>query len=130
MSSSTEYMYSKTHEWVRFLDGETALTGVSDFAQRSLGDIVFINLPVQGESVTNGEAYADVESVKAVSDVISPITGVIIEVNESLEENPGKINESPYEAWIAKIGNITAITAIENLMTADEYEKFCEEQGE
>ncbi len=112
-----ERFYTKSHEWVQF-DGDEAIVGLTDYAQDALGDLVFINLPNEGEDVSVGDQLADVESVKAVSDVFSPVTGVIKEVNEALLDAPESINESPYEAWIARIENITDK---EELLTEDEY---------
>jgi len=117
--------FSNTHEWVKFLDDGTALTGLSDFAQKALGDLVFIRMPVVGDTVTSGESFTDIESVKAVSDIYSHVTGVITAVNDEVGDAPQKINEDPYGSWIIKVGDITAKS---DLMNADEYEKFCEEE--
>ena len=121
MTFPAELKYSKDHEWVKMLDGTTALVGITDFAQSELGDLVFINLPQEGDDVTADEAFCDVESVKAVSDVVSPVTGVVEEANTELEDEPQKLNEDPYGAWIAKIKDISAYG---ELMTAEEYEAF------
>lgn len=121
-----ELKYSKTHEWVKDEDN-TVVIGLSDFAQEELGDIVFINLPVEGDSVVAGEAFADVESVKAVSDVYSPVTGVVSEINEELMDNPALVNEAPYDAWFIKVSDVEDT---EDLMDADEYEAFCESEKE
>ena len=126
MNFPAELLYAKTHEWVQMLDDTTALVGISDFAQNSLGDLVFVNLPMVGDSVSAGEALCDVESVKAVSDVISPVTGVIAEVNEELLDAPEKLNEDPYGAWIARIEQITDKA---ELMDAAAYEAFTQEEG-
>jgi len=126
MSAPKDLKYSKTHEWVKFLDDKTALTGLSDFAQHALGDLVFVNLPVAGDSVKCGEPYMDIESVKAVADTYSAVTGVVIEVNEEVGDSPQKINEDPYGSWTIKIGDITEKA---DLMDADEYDKFCEEEA-
>ena len=90
-----ELKYSKTHEWIRFEDETTAYIGITDYAQSELGDLVFVNLPLEGDDVAMGEAFADVESVKAVSDVISPVSGTVSEVNEILADEPQMMNESP-----------------------------------
>ena len=124
MDFPAELKYSKSHEWVKMLDDTTALMGISDFAQEELGDLVFINLPQVGDSVTKEEAMCDVESVKAVSDVMSPVTGVVAEVNEELLDAPEKLNDDPYGAWIAKIENITDT---EELLDAADYEAFTQE---
>ena len=126
MNFPAELLYAKTHEWVQMLDDTTALVGISDFAQDSLGDLVFVNLPMVGDSVSAGEALCDVESVKAVSDVISPVTGVVAEVNEELLDAPEKLNEDPYGAWIARIEQITGKS---ELLDAAAYEAFTQEEG-
>ena len=87
MNFPAELKYSKDHEWVKF-EGDTAIIGISDFAQDALGDVVFINLPGEGDEVTASESFGDVESVKAVSDLISPVSGVVLEINEELEDSP------------------------------------------
>ena len=94
-----ELKYSRTHEWVRFQEDGTAYIGITDYAQDQLGDLVFVNLPAAGDSLQAGESFADVESVKAVSDVNAPVSGVVKEVNEALADAPEKMNEAPYEAW-------------------------------
>ena len=119
-----ELRYSKSHEWVKTEDGVTVV-GISDFAQDALGDVVFVNLPGEGDDVTCGEAFGDVESVKAVSDVMSPVTGVIAEVNEELDDSPELLNSDPYEAWIMKIERITDFS---ELLSAEEYEAFTKEE--
>ena len=124
MNFPAELKYSKSHEWIKMIDDTTALVGITDFAQSELGDLVFINLPAEGDAVTKEEAFCYVESVKAVSDVMSPVTGVVAEVNTELEDAPQLLNESPYEAWIAKISDITDF---EELLDADAYEAFTKE---
>ncbi len=118
--------YSKTHEWAKEEDGLFVI-GLSDFAQEELGDIVFINLPVEGDSVTAGETFADVESVKAVSDVYSPVSGTVAEINEELTDNPALVNEAPYDAWFIKVSDAQGA---EELLDADEYASFCESEKE
>ena len=125
MNYPAELKYSKDHEWVKLEDG-VAVIGISDFAQDSLGDVVFINLPQEGDSVTAGEAFGDVESVKAVSDLICPVSGTICAVNEELADSPENLNSDPYGAWIIKVENITDQ---EELLEADAYEAFCAEEG-
>ena len=122
MSIPEELKYSKSHEWVKMLDKNSCLVGITDYAQSELGDLVFINLPQVGDEVVKDEEFCDVESVKAVSDVISPVTGTISEVNTELADNPEKLNVDPYGAWIVKVDNITAEAP---LMDAAEYEAFC-----
>lgn len=125
MEIKKDLMYSKSHEWVEFIDENTAMVGISDFAQHSLGDLVFVNLPEVGDLVEVGESFADVESVKAVSDIYSPVSGEILEVNEELLDSPELINSDPYGSWFVKIGNITEK---EELIGAEEYEKLCAEE--
>ena len=124
MNIPKELQYTKSHEWLLVEDG-VATVGLTDFAQDALGDIVFVNLPQPGDQVSAGEALGDVESVKAVSDVLSPVSGVVAEVNEALLDAPQLLNESPYEAWIAKVEDITDT---EELMDAAAYEAFCAEE--
>ena len=119
-----ELQYSKTHEWVKEEDGLT-LVGISDFAQDSLGDIVFVNLPEAGDEVKAGEAFADVESVKAVSDVFSPVTGIVEEVNEALADDPALVNSDPYGSWFIKVKDVTDK---EELLDAAAYEEVCKEE--
>ena len=121
MNFPEELKYTKTHEWVRFEDETTAYVGITDYAQDQLGDLVFANLPEAGDDVVAGDPFADVESVKAVSDVISPVTGVVEEVNEDLTDDPAMMNESPYEAWFVKVRDITDT---DELMSADEYNAY------
>ena len=119
MKHPEELKYSKSHEWVKE-EGDTAYIGITDFAQDALGDLVFVNLPEVGDQVEVGEPFADVESVKAVSDVYSPVTGVVLEINEELLDSPEKINEAPYESWFIKVGEISDH---EEYLTAEEYEE-------
>jgi glycine cleavage system H protein len=116
--------YTKTHEWVEFLDETTANIGITDYAQKELGDLVYANLPEPGDEVAAGEAFCDVESVKAVSDVMSPVSGTIEKINEEIIDSPALINEDAYAAWFVKVCDIT-IT--EDLMDAEEYEAYIEE---
>ena len=124
MTIPADLKYTKEHEWVR-IEGDTATFGISDHAQEALGDIVFVELPDIGRTIDAGEAYAVVESVKAVSDVYAPVGGEVIEVNETLEGEPELVNTDPYGAgWIAKIrigeGQV-------ELLNDDEYTTFLEE---
>lgn len=125
MNYPNELKYSKSHEWVKVEDG-VAIIGISDFAQDALGDVVFINLPAEGDPVTAGERFGDVESVKAVSELICPMTGVICAVNEELADAPERLNSDPYDAWIIKVENIQEQ---EELLDAAAYEAFCAEEG-
>ena len=126
MNFPKELKYSRTHEWVRFQEDGTAYIGITDYAQDQLGDLVFVNLPSAGDSLQAGESFADVESVKAVSDVNAPVSGTVKEVNEALADAPEKMNEAPYEAWFVLAEDITDT---EGLMTAEEYEAFVAEEG-
>ena len=125
MNFPAELKYSKSHEWIKTEDGITVV-GITDFAQDALGDVVFINLPAEGDAVTAGESFGDVESVKAVSDIISPVTGEICEVNEALADAPETLNSDPYGAWIIKVKDVTGS---EELLDADAYEAHCAEEG-
>lgn len=117
-------LYSKSHEWVKE-EGDEIVIGLTDYAQSELGDLVFVNLPEEGDELIVGEAFADVESVKAVSDVYAPVAGTVSEVNEELLDAPEKIHEAPYEAWFVKV---TEVTEKEELLTAEEYQAFVESE--
>ena len=121
MNFPEDLKYAKSHEWVKTLEDGTVLVGVSDYAQDALGDLVFVNLPEAGDEVTEGEPFADVESVKAVSDVYSPVSGTVAEINEVLLDAPESINEAPYEAWFMKVEYVTGTA---QLMSAAEYEEY------
>lgn len=125
MNIPAELSYTKSHEWLR-VDGAVSVVGLTDFAQDSLGDIVFVNLPQPGDPVTAGEPFGDVESVKAVSDVISPVSGVVKAVNEELLDNPALVNEDPYGAWFIQVEDVTGQ---EELLDAAAYEAHCAEEG-
>ncbi len=118
--------YAKTHEWLK-KEGDLVEIGLTDYAQDQLGDIVFVNLPEVGDEVTMGESFADVESVKAVSDIYSPVTGVVAEINEALLDAPESVNGAPYDAWFIKVKDVTEE---EDLLDADAYEALCQEGGE
>lgn len=121
MNVPADRKYTETHEWVA-IEGDAATVGLTDYAQDQLGDLVFVNLPEEGDEAAAGEAIADVESVKAVSDVMSPVDGTVAAVNEELLDNPALINESPYDAWLVRID---VASAPEGLMDAPAYEAFC-----
>ena len=125
MNIPTELRYAKSHEWLKEEDG-VCTVGLTDFAQDSLGDIVFVNLPQAGDEVTAGEAFGDVESVKAVSDVISPVTGVVKAVNDALLDDPAQVNADPYGAWFIQVESVTDTEA---LLDAGAYEAHCAEEG-
>lgn len=126
MANLEQLKYTKSHEWVLENEDGTVTVGLTDYAQQELGDLVFVNLPGAGDEVTAGEAFGDVESVKAVSDVFSPVNGTVAEVNEELLDAPQLINETPYEAWMIKVENVSGS---EELLSAAEYEAFIA-QGE
>ena len=121
MNYPTHLQYSKSHEWIHTEDG-VAVIGISDFAQHALGDVVFVNLPGEGDEVTAGEAFGDVESVKAVSDLVSPVSGTVCAVNEELLDNPALVNEDPYGAWLIQVEQMTDE---EELLDAAAYEAHC-----
>ncbi len=116
-----ELKYSKTHEWVKEEDG-LHVVGLTDFAQDALGDIVFVNLPSVGDQISAGGMLGDVESVKAVSDIYSPVTGTVKEVNEQVLDNPALVNEDCYGAWLVKVENVTDC---EELLDNKAYEEEC-----
>lgn len=119
--------YHKEHDWAR-IEGDTAVLGVTDYAQESLGDIVYIELPEVGAEVTAGSSYAEIESVKAVSDVFAPVSGTVIEANDEVVDAPELINESPYEdGWLIKI-KLSDPGQADELMSAEEYEELLAEQ--
>lgn len=126
MNTPNTLKYSKSHEWVKMTGKDSAEIGLTDFAQNALGNLVFVNLPEVGDTVTAGEAFADVESVKAVSDVFSPVTGEVLEVNEELLDHPELINEDPYGTWFIRVGSISGT---EELLDAAGYEAVCAEEG-
>jgi glycine cleavage system H protein len=126
MNFPSEFLYSKSHEWVLALDGKTARIGITDYAQLELGDLVFVNLPEVGDKAVKGERIADVESVKAVSDIYSPLSGVVKAVNEDVMDRPELINIDPYDAWLVEVGDITDR---DELLSAEDYGKFCEQEG-
>ena len=118
--------YYKEHQWVKVQDDGTCLVGISDYAQKALKDIIMVDLPDEGDSVTQGEVFASIESVKAVNDVFSPISGEIIAANEDIDDTPESINENPYEIWLVKIKPSNLDEDLAKLMSPDEYEAFCQ----
>ena len=116
--------YTKTHEWV-IITGPVARVGLTDHAQHSLGALVFIELPGIGDPVVAGQSLGDVESVKAVSDVVSPVTGTVRAVNKALADAPERINDDPWNAWLVEIDSIAGT---EELLDAAEYEAFCQNE--
>ena len=120
----SDMKFTKDHEWLRY-EGDVAVVGITDFAQSELGDLVFVNLPEVGDEVVAGEAFADVESVKAVSDVMSPVSGTVAEINEDLLDDASLINEDAYAAWFIKVENVTGE---EDLLDEDAYAAICEQE--
>ena len=118
--------YSESHEWVK-VDGETAIIGISDHAQQAMGNIVYVDMPEEEDEVTANEDFGAVESVKAASDLISPVSGVVVEVNEALADVPELLNKDAYENWIIKV-KMDDPEELKNLMDAAAYEKFCENE--
>ena len=114
-----ELLYSESHEWVK-VDGNIAIIGVSDFAQEEMGDITYVDVPAEGDSVTKGEDFGALESVKASSELYSPVSGEVVAVNEELEDKPELINEDPYGAWIIKV-EMSDKGELEELLTAAAY---------
>lgn len=121
MEIKKDRQYADSHEWVLFENETTATIGISDFAQSELGDLVFVNLPQVGDELKAGEPLGDVESVKAVSDIYSPVSGKVIAVNEALIDSPQLINETPYDAWFCKVEGVSDRV---ELLSAEEYDEF------
>ncbi len=126
MAYPTNYRYTKEHEWI-VLDGTTGTIGITDYAQNSLGDIVYVDAPKVGDAVTASQTFGSVESVKAVSDLYSPVTGTVTAVNEALKTAPDKINEAPHETWIIKVA-LSDPSEWEKLLDAAAYEAFVSEE--
>jgi glycine cleavage system H protein len=124
MSTPTDLKYTKSHEWIR-IEGEAVTVGITWFAQDSMGDVVHVELPEVGDSVDAGAAVVEIESVKAVSDVYSPVGGTIVEVNETLEDSPETVNGQPYgEGWLFKV-KVGPTISLHELMGAGEYAEHC-----
>jgi len=129
MEFPEDLKYSREHEWV-LVEGSVATVGITDFAQDKLGDIVFVELPAVGDKVTKDEAMGVVESVKAVSDVYAPVSGVVAEVNDDLPDSPDMINEDPFgDGWMVKI-QMADPTDLDDLLDSEAYERFVAEQEE
>ncbi len=125
MNIPEDLQYTKSHEWVR-IEGDTATIGITDHAQDELGDVVFVELPEEGDTFDAGESFGTVESVKAVSDLYTPVGGEVVEVNSALDDAPENINEDPYgEGWIVKLRT----TDEADLLSSEEYEKVVEEES-
>jgi glycine cleavage system H protein len=126
MAYPANYRYTKEHEWIS-LDGKIGTIGITDYAQNSLGDIVYVDVPKVGDSVTANNSFGSVESVKAVSDLFSPVSGTVSAINEELKTSPDKINEAPHDAWIIKV-ELADTADFEKLLDAAAYEKFVSEE--
>ena len=116
--------YSESHEFVK-VEGEFAYIGITDYAQHALGNVVYVDLPEVDDEVEAGEEFGAVESVKAASDIIAPVSGVVVEVNEALDDEPELLNKDAFENWIIKV-EMSDKTELDNLMDAKAYEAFCE----
>ena len=120
--------YSKSHEWIR-VEGETATIGITDHAQKELGDVVFVELPDLGEIFDEGQEFGTIESVKAVSELFLPVAGEIVDVNKTLDDEPNAVNEDPHgDGWLVQV-KVTSDGALDGLMNAAAYEKFVEEEA-
>lgn len=127
MEFPQDLKYSKEHEWVK-VEGQTVTIGITDYAQDSLGDVVYVELPQEGAAVVKDETFGVIESVKAVSDLYSPVSGKIIEVNDSIIDNPEVINEEPYgDAWILKV-ELTGPEELDGLLSSEDYQQYIEEE--
>lgn len=127
MKFNPDLLYSQDHEWVR-VEGEEAVLGITDYAQDQLSDVVYVELPEIGDAFERGDIMAVVESVKAASDVYTPVTGEILEINETLEDSPEVVNQDPYgEAWFVRI-SLDDASELDELLDAKAYEAFIEEQ--
>jgi glycine cleavage system H protein len=124
MAYPETYRYTKEHEWI---DAAAGKVGITDYAQGTLGDIVFVDLPKVGSKVEKGKVFGSVESVKAVSDLYSPVTGTVLEVNQELATAPEKINSDAHEAWILKV-ELADPSEVDQLLNAADYEKFVTEE--
>ncbi|MDT3994584.1 glycine cleavage system protein GcvH [Mammaliicoccus sp. H-M34] len=123
MTVPSELKYSKEHEWVK-IDGDVVTIGITDFAQSELGDIVFVELPEEGDELTSGDSFGSVESVKTVSELYAPLSGKVVEVNEELEDNPEFVNESSYDkAWMVKV-ELSDKAQLDGLLDADAYSEM------
>lgn len=118
--------YSESHEYVK-VEGKYGFIGITDYAQNALGNVVYVDMPEIDDEVVAGEDFGAVESVKAASDLISPVSGVVVEINESLEDEPEKINSDAFGNWIIKV-ELTDKTELDNLMAANDYEDYCNKQ--
>ena len=129
MTVPPELHYTAEHEWVR-LDGATASVGITDHAQRALGDVVYVSLPAVGATVTAGEPCGEVESTKSVSDIYSPVDGEVTEINEEIDEDPARVNADPYGAgWLFKVALASGGELPAGMLSADDYLELTKEAG-
>jgi glycine cleavage system H protein len=126
MAYPANYRYTKEHEWIQ-VDGKIGTVGITDYAQNSLGDIVFVDLPKVGDKVEAGKSFGSVESVKAVSDLFAPVSGTVTAINEELKDAPEKINSDANTTWMLKV-ELSDATQVDGLLTAADYEKFTSEE--
>ena len=126
MAYPAAYKYTKEHEWIS-VEGQTGIVGITDYAQSSLGDIVFVDLPKVGDTLEAGKIFGSVESVKAVSDLYSPVSGAVTEINEALKDAPEKINEDANDTWMMKL-TLSSPADLASLLSAEDYEKFVSEE--
>jgi glycine cleavage system H protein len=119
-------LYNEEHEWLK-VEGDTALFGITDYAQNMLGGIVYVEMPEEDDEIEKGESFVTIESVKAATDVLSPLTGTVLEVNETLDDAPETMNEAPFESWIVKI-KFEDKSELEGFMDAEAYKAFCEKE--
>jgi glycine cleavage system H protein len=126
MAYPADYRYTKEHEWIQ-VDGKIGTVGITDYAQNSLGDIVFVDLPKVGDTVEASKSFGSVESVKAVSDLFAPVTGTVTAVNEELKDAPEKINSDANTTWLLKV-ELADASQVNALLTAADYEKFTSEE--
>lgn len=126
MAYPAGYKYTKEHEWIS-VEGATGTVGITDYAQSSLGDIVFVDLPKVGDPLEAGKIFGSVESVKAVSDLYSPVSGTVTEINEALKDAPEKINEDANGTWMMKL-TLRDAAELDGLLSAEDYEKFVSEE--
>lgn len=127
MAYPKDYKYTQEHEWIK-PEGNTGTIGITDHAQASLGDIVFVELPKVGSQITKGQSFGTVESVKAVSDLFAPVSGKVLAVNEDLATSPEKVNSDAHAAWMIKV-EISDLSDLEKLLSAEDYEKYAAEEA-
>ena len=122
MSYPADLKYTKEHEWIR-VDGNTGAIGITDFAQQQLGDVVYVVLPEVGSTITAGNVFGTIESVKAVSELFAPVTGEVVEINTSLKDRPDHVNSKPHETWMVKV-KLASTGELSSLMNAAAYEQL------